>query len=102
MERHFLGLVLTLLPEGVLAIVCHHFVLETGLELNSTDADIAVSPWKRIQSKVIVKSYPLASRVVRFPFLNADGFGHIVADWKGPTMKNKQNTFFSRNRSHLW
>ena len=27
-ERHFLGLVLTLLPEGVLAIVCDHFVLE--------------------------------------------------------------------------
>ena len=28
MERHFLGLVFTLLPEGVLAIVCDHFVLE--------------------------------------------------------------------------
>ena len=33
MERHFLGLVLTLLPEGVLAIVCHHFVLEKGIEI---------------------------------------------------------------------
>ena len=33
MERHFLSLVLTLLPEGVLAIVCHHFVLEKGIEI---------------------------------------------------------------------
>ena len=74
MERHFLGLVLTLLPEGVLAVVCHHFVLEKGIEI-------------RFCRKIIVKSYPLASRVVRFPFLNTDGFGHIVADWKGPTMK---------------
>ena len=36
MERHFLGLVLTLLPEGVLAIVCHHFVLEREIEIDQT------------------------------------------------------------------
>ena len=33
MERHFLGLVLALFPEGVLAVVCHHFVLEKGIEI---------------------------------------------------------------------
>ena len=31
MERNFLCLVLTLLPEGVLAVVRHNFVLETGI-----------------------------------------------------------------------
>ena len=36
MERHFLGLVLTLLPEGVLAVVCHHFVLEREIEIDQT------------------------------------------------------------------
>ena len=86
MERHFLGLVLTLLPEGVLAIVRDHFVLKGGSKLDII-ADVAISLWKRIQNKMLIKSYPLAGRVVRFPFLNADGFGHIVAHWKGPTMK---------------
>ena len=32
MEGHFLRLVLALLPEGVLAVVGHNFVLETGIE----------------------------------------------------------------------
>ena len=32
MEWHFLRLVLALLPEGVLAVVGHNFVLETGLK----------------------------------------------------------------------
>ena len=61
---------------------------------NSADADIEVSPWKRIWNTMIVKSYPLAGRVVRFPFLNADGFGHIVAHWKGPTMKKLSEYIF--------
>ena len=30
MEWHFLRLVLALLPEGVLAVVSHNFVLKTG------------------------------------------------------------------------
>ena len=33
MEWHFLRLVLALLPEGVLAVVSHNFVLETGFEI---------------------------------------------------------------------
>ena len=32
MEGHFLRLVLALLPEGVLAVVGHNFVLETGIK----------------------------------------------------------------------
>ena len=37
MERHFLGLVLALLPEGVLTVVCHHFVLERVLKSDSVE-----------------------------------------------------------------
>ena len=70
-----------------------------GLKLDI--ADIAISLWNRIQNKIIIKSYSLAGRVVCLPFLNADGFGHIVAHWKGPTMKKLSEYIFLGSRSSV-
>ena len=82
MEWHFLRLVLALLPEGVLAVVGHNFVLETGLKGEEKG-------WS---------SNPLAGGVVSLPLFDADGLGHVVANWEGSGgEKVEQLGGFSRN-----
>ena len=82
MEWNFLCLVLALLPERMLAVVSHHFVL------------------KELRMKIIFRrkwsSDPLASGVVCLPLFHADGLRHIVADWESSGKRKVELHFFTR------
>ena len=101
-ERHFLGLVLTLLPEGVLAIVCHHFVLEKGIEIKfcrcrycsfSVEKDLKYENSQILPSGQSCSPFSIPQH--RWVWTHC---GRL----EGSYHKKKSKYIFLRSRSHLW
>ena len=102
MERHFLGLVLALFPEGVLAVVCHHFVLEKGIEIKfcrcrycsfSFERDLKYDNSKILPSGRSCSPFSIPQR--RWVWTHC---GRLEGSYHEKIIK----IHFLRSRSHLW